>query len=45
MAPWLVCRVATAVGEVITPLCQKSVGARLGRLNGVKGKNASSNYL
>ncbi len=45
MAPWLVCRVATDVGDVIAPLWQKSQGSKLGRLNRVKGTNVSSDYL
>lgn len=39
IAPWLVCRVATDVGDVISPLCQKSHSLTLARLIGVKGSN------
>ncbi len=45
MAPWLVCRVATDVGDVIAPLWQKSQRGKLGRLNKAEGTNVSSNYL
>lgn len=45
MAPWLVCRVATDVGDVIAPLWQKSSGGRFVRLIGAKGTDVGSNNL